>query len=47
MLSSAPSLVHLPVEPEIETPAEASSPTLVAGTSPSNIHVAQSPDSDV
>ena len=46
-LSNAPSFVPLPGEPEVETPAEAGSPTLVAGTSPSDVHAAQSPDSDV
>ena len=46
VLSNAPSSVPLPSEPEIETPTEASSPTSVVGTSPSDVHAAQSPDSD-
>ena len=38
VLLYAPSSVPLPGEPKVETPAEASSPTSVAGTSPSDIH---------
>ena len=38
VLSNTPSSVPLPSEPEIEHPVEASSPTSVAGTSPSNLH---------
>ena len=38
MFSDAPSSVPLPSEPEIKAPAEAGSPTSVAGTSPSNLH---------
>ena len=34
----APSSVPLPGEPEIEAPAKAGSPTLVVGTSPSDLH---------
>ena len=34
----APNSVLFPGEPEIEAPTEASSPTSVAGTSPSNLH---------
>ena len=47
VLSDAPSSVPLLGEPEIETPTKASSSTSVVGTSPSDIHAAQSPDSDV
>ena len=52
VLSDAPNSVPIPGEPEIETPAEASSPTSVPGTSPSDVHglevrAAQSPDSDI
>ena len=47
VLSNAPSSIPLPGEPEIENPAEANSPTSVAGTSPSDVHAAQSPDSEV
>ena len=51
----APSSIPLPSEPEIEAPAEADSPTSVAGTSPTDLHglevqetkVAQSPASDI
>ena len=51
----APSSVPLPGEPEIEVPAEASSPTSVVGTSPFDLHglevrvteVAQSSASDI
>ena len=45
--SDAPSSVPLPSEPDVETPAEAGSPTSVVGTSPSDVHDARSPDSDV
>ena len=38
VLSDTPSSVPLPGEPKIEAPAEASSPTSVANTSPSNLH---------
>ena len=38
VLSDAPSSVPLPSELEIEAPAEASSPTSIAGTSPSDLH---------
>ena len=38
MLSDAPSSVPLLGEPELEAPAKASSPTLISGTSPSNVH---------
>ena len=38
VLSYAPSSIPLPGELEIETPTEASSPTSVAGTSPSDVH---------
>ena len=44
VLSDAPSSVPLPGGPEVETPAEAGSPTSIAGTSPSDVHAAQSPD---
>ena len=47
VLSDAPNSVPLPREPDVETPAEADSPTSVVGTSPSDVHDAQSPDSDV
>ena len=55
VLSDAPSSVPLLGEPEIEAPAEASSPSSVAGTSPSDLHglevqvteAAQSPASDI
>ena len=47
MLSDAPNFVPLPGEPDVETPAEAGSPTSIAGTSPSDVHSARSPDSDV
>ena len=47
VLANAPSFVPLSGEPEFETPAEASSPTSMAGTSPFDVHVAQSPDLDV
>ena len=52
VLSNASSSVPFPGEPEIEAPAEASSPTSVTGTLPSNVHglevrATQSPDSDV
>ena len=40
VLSDAPSSVPLPGGLEIETPVEASSPTSIASTSPSDIHVA-------
>ena len=46
MLSDAPSYVPLPGKPEVETHTEASSPTSVAGTSLSDVHAAQSLDSD-
>ena len=53
--STAPSSALLPGNPEIEAPAEAGSLTLVAGTSPSDLHglevrvieAAQSPASDI
>ena len=38
VFSDAPISVHFPGEPEIEAPAEADSPTSIAGTSPSNLH---------
>ena len=38
VLSYAPNFVLLPGELEIEAPTEASFPTLVVGTSPSNLH---------
>ena len=47
VLLDAPSFVPLPGEPEVETPVEVGSPTSVVGTSPSDVHAAQSPDSDV
>ena len=47
VLANAPSFVPLSGEPEVETPAVAGSPTSMAGTSPSDVHVAQSPDLDV
>ena len=47
MLLDSPSSVLLPSEPEIETPAEASSFASVIDTSPSDVHPAQKPDSDV
>ena len=47
VLSNTPNSVPFPSGLEIETPVEASSPTSVAGTSPSNVHVAQSPNSDI
>ena len=52
VLSDAPSYVPFPGEPEIEAPTEASSPTSVTGTLPSDVHglevwAAQSPDLDV
>ena len=47
VLSDAPNSIPLPDEPEIETPAESSSPTSVAGTSPFDVHATQSPDSDI
>ena len=55
MFSDAPSSVSLPGEPEIEAPVEVGSPTLVVGTSPSDLHgleirvteAAQSPASDI
>ena len=55
VFSDAPNSVPLPGEPEIEAPAEAGSPTSVAGTSPSDLHglevrvteAAQSPTSDI
>ena len=52
VLSDAPNSVTLLGEPEIEALAEASSPTSVTNTSPSDVHclevrAAQSPDSDV
>ena len=47
VLSDAPNSIPLPGEPEIETPAESSSPTLVTGTSPFDVHTTQSPNSDV
>ena len=40
VLSDAPSFVPLPGELEIETPAEVSSPTSVASTSPFDVHAA-------
>ena len=43
VLSDAPSSVPLPSEPEVETSAEAGPPTSMAGTSPSDVHAAQSP----
>ena len=45
VLSNAPSSVPLPGGPKVETPVEAGSPTSIAGTSPSSVHAAQSPDS--
>ena len=55
VFSNAPSSVPLLGESEIEAPAEADSPTSVAGTSPSDLHglgvrvtkAAQSPASDI
>ena len=55
VFSDAPSSVSLPGEPEIEAPVEVGSPTLVVGTSPSDLHgleirvteAAQSPASDI
>ena len=47
VLSDAPSSVPLPSEPEVETSAEAGPPTSMAGTLPSDVHAAQSPDLDV
>ena len=55
VFSDAPSFVPLLGEPEIEAPAEADSPTLVAGTSSSDLHglevrvtkATQSPTSDI
>ena len=38
VLSDAPSSVPLPGEPEIKALVEASSPTSVTGTSPSDLH---------
>ena len=38
VFSDAPSFVLLPGEPEIEASAEASFPTSVTGTSPSDLH---------
>ena len=47
VLSDAPNFVPLPGEPNVKTPAEVDSPTSVAGTSPSDVHAAQSPNSNV
>ena len=47
MLSDAPRSVPLPGGLKIETPEEPSSPTSVVGTSPSDVHVDQCPDSDI
>ena len=47
VVSNAPSSVPLPGEPEVEALTEASSSTSVVVTSPSGVHAAQSPDSDV
>ena len=55
VFSNAPNSVPLPSEPEIEAPTKADSPTLAAGTSPSNLHglevrvteAAQSPASGI
>ena len=47
MLSDAPNFVPLLGEPDVETPAEAGSPTSVAGTSPSDVRFARSLDLDV
>ena len=55
VLSDVPSSIPIPGELEIEAPAEASSPTSVAGTSPFDLHglevwvteAAQSPTSDI
>ena len=44
VLLDAPISVPIPGDPEIDTPAEVSSPTSVVGTSPSDVHAAQSPD---
>ena len=44
VLSDAPSFVPLPGGPVVKTPAEVDSPTSVASASPSNVHVAQSPN---
>ena len=38
VFSDAPSFVPLPGEPEIEAPTAIDSPTLIAGTSPSDLH---------
>ena len=55
VLSDAPNSIPFPGELEIEAPTEASSPSSVVGTSPSNLHglvvrvtkAAQSPPSDI
>ena len=55
VFSDVPYSVPFPGEPEIEAPTEACSPTLVVGTSPSDLHglevrvteAAQSPASDI
>ena len=44
VLSDAPGSVPFLSELDVETPAEAGSPTSVAGTSPSDVHADRSPD---